>query len=181
MVGFFAHDALSLSVRIFSVGSCFDLARLPSTRRQGLLAEDEIGGFLADHHGGSVGVSVRNLRKDRRIGNAQTFDADHATLRIDDCLLVAEASHATGAAGVIGAFCLLSAEGIERLVRLRLLSWSEFSSFEGFQRLLGYDLSSHVESLSHERKVFFVRHIIESDFGRLSWIRRDDFDRAARF
>jgi hypothetical protein len=47
-------------------------------------AEDEIGGLLADHDTGRVGVAADEVRHDRGIGDAQALDAAHAQVRIDD-------------------------------------------------------------------------------------------------
>ena len=100
---------------------------------------------------------------------------------IDDRILVADASHTTSATRVVGAFRVLTNERIERIGRLRLLAGGEFSSLEGAHGLLGDDPPSQRERVSHEGKVFFVRHVVETDFGRMAWIRRDGSDRATRF
>ena len=76
---------------------------------------------------------------------------------------------------------MLAEEGIDRLVRLHPLARSNFSSFEGAHGLLGDDLSPQLESFSHGRKIFLVRHIAEENVGRMSGIWRDNSDRTTRF
>lgn len=63
---------------------------------------DEVGGALADHNAGGVGVPADNGWHHRGIGHAQPLNADHAQLGIDDGQRIA--AHLAGANGMIDRF-----------------------------------------------------------------------------
>lgn len=64
------HDLLVLRVdEVFEVG--FD-------RLDRVLLADHVGGFLADHHLGGIGVTGHRTRDDRGVGDAQSLDTTHA-------------------------------------------------------------------------------------------------------
>jgi hypothetical protein len=51
-------------------------------------AQNQVGGFLADHCGRRLGVAADEERHDRGVGDAQALDPPHPELRVDDRALV---------------------------------------------------------------------------------------------
>src|SRR5580658_1446736 len=69
---------------------------------QGGFAADEIGRLLADHDRGRVSVAAGYRRHDGGIGDAQSFNAIDAQLRVDDAHGID--AHFTGAGLVVIGF-----------------------------------------------------------------------------
>ena len=65
----------------------------------GVILEDHVGGLLADHDRGGVGVARDDLGHDRAIGDAQPGDAMHPQPRIDH--RTRPLPHPAGAGGVV--------------------------------------------------------------------------------
>ena len=68
-----------------------------------LPAEHKICSALADHDRRRIGVARYQRRHHRRVGDAQTFDAAHAQLRVDHGSGIA--AHAAGAHRVVHGHC----------------------------------------------------------------------------
>ncbi len=58
--------------------------------------------MLADRHDWQVGVGARHIGHDRAIDRAQTFEAEHLAVRVDDRARIVRRAHPAGADEVPG-------------------------------------------------------------------------------
>src|SRR6185436_5847162 len=77
-----------------------DAGRMPMPRRS-CRAADQVGGLLADHDAGRIGIAGGHRREDRGIGDAQSLEPVHPQALVDHGVGTRR-PHAAGADRVIG-------------------------------------------------------------------------------
>src|SRR5262245_14195631 len=115
-----------------------------------------VGSFLSRHDRRPIEIAVGDARENRGVGDAQPFDANDATFRIDHAHPVVRSSHLAGPAWVIGAFHMLADKCIEIVVRLNMASWRDFAAAVGCESILAENLARQADAMAEVRPVVLM-------------------------
>src|SRR5690606_11711559 len=108
-----------------------------------------------------VEIPVGDPWEDGGVNHAQAVNANHLEFGVDYAHPVLPASHAAGAAGMIGAFDILPDEIVKRSVRGDVRSGRNLPVAIGPEGLLRKDFPRQPDAMAEIPPVILMRHVIE--------------------
>ena len=129
------------------------------------LAQDHVCRLLRQHDGRSVEVPADDARHTRRVDDAQSVGADHATLWVDHGRLVRRPAHATRARRVVGGVGSGAHERVQFGVRLSGISGRQLRAAELVERLLREHLAREPHTRAELLPVPLRREVVGFDDG----------------
>ena len=146
--------------------------RLTVRARQRWPPEDMVRGLFADHDRRRVQIAVGDAWKDRAVGEAQSIDADHPALRVDNRHRVRWRAHRAAATGVKGAFHMFFDESVQLVIALHAVARLDLLAAVGIESGLREDLARYPDAMAEIGPVLGPAHVIEQDLRRIVRIAR---------
>ena len=137
-------------------------------------------GLFTHHDGRPVGIAIGHAREDRAVGHPQSRDTDHPGFRINHGHGIARIAHLAGPAGVIGAFCVFTNDGIKLCVALDGIARLDFLAAIRIKGRLGKDFAGEANAGTEILPVLGVGHVIECNPGVVVGIGGTERDLPAR-
>lgn len=139
-----------------------------------------VGCFFPDHDRRSVEIAVCYTRHDGGIGQAEPIDANHTAFAIYDACAVNRITHLARAAGMVGAFGVVTNERVDVAVGGNPIARLDFNPAEGREGRLSKNLAGQADAGTEFVPVVRMRHIVEAYDRRLQGIGRTDPDMTPR-